>query len=96
MRDKTLFVTNSGETSPLHNHNSGIFHGGIASAPTFVILMSILMHDALNMLQGNARQAFEQWDLADVVYAADTVLIAVSNLIQFTFDGVYAGAAGRK
>lgn len=48
------------------------------------------------MLQGNARQAFEQWDLADIVYAADTVLIAVSNLIQFTFDGVYAGAAGRK
>jgi hypothetical protein len=35
----------------------------------FVILMSVLMHDALSMLQGPAREAFERGDLADVVYA---------------------------
>lgn len=53
------------------------------------------MHDALSMLQGPAREAFERGDLADVVYADDTLLMGVSTLYLTEYMQAVA-AAGRK
>ena len=79
MRSRHFFVTDCGETSALHSQMSGISQGCTLSPLIFVILMSVLLHDALSMLQGAAREAFERGDLPDVVYADDTLLMGVST-----------------
>ena len=95
MRSRHFFVTDCGETSALHSQMSGISQGCTLSPLIFVILMSVLMHDALSMLQGDAREAFERGDLADVVYADDTLLMGVSTLYLTEYMQAVA-AAGRK
>ena len=47
MRSRHFFVTDCGETSALHSQMSGISQGCTLSPLIFVILMSVLMHDAL-------------------------------------------------
>ena len=80
---------------PRLHFKSGISQGCTLSPLIFVILMSVLMHDALSMLQGDAREAFERGDLADVVYADDTLLMGVSTLYLTEYMQAVA-AAGRK
>ena len=43
------------------------------------MVMSVLLHDAVSMLQDGARAAYRRGDLADVIYADDTLLIGVSS-----------------
>ena len=79
MQDRWFYVTDCGETSAKHRQNSGISQGCTLSPFIFVILMSVLMHDAVNLLHGAARAAFDRGDLADIVYADDTMLLGVSD-----------------
>ena len=41
--------------------------------------MSVLLSDAVSMLSDGAKDAYAKGDLSDVVYADDTLLIAVSS-----------------
>ena len=41
--------------------------------------MSVLLHDAVSTLSAQAMHAYQQGDLADVVYADDTLVMAVSS-----------------
>ena len=40
--------------------------------------MSVLMDDAVRMLSIEARAAYERGDLAEVIYADDTLLVSIS------------------
>jgi hypothetical protein len=42
-------------------------------------LMTVLMHDAVGSLSAPARRAYQSGDLADVVYADDTLLLGASD-----------------
>jgi len=42
--------------------------------------MSVIMHDAVASLPDAARQAYDKGDLADLVYADDTLLIGASSI----------------
>ena len=44
----------------------------------FVMLMTMLMHDAIEFLSPAARESYNKGDLADIVYADDTLLLGVS------------------
>ena len=63
IRSRHFFVVNCGEISALYSQMSGISQGCTLNPLIFVMLMSVLMHDALSMLQGAAREAFERGDL---------------------------------
>ena len=57
--------------------------------------MTVLMHDAKQMLSDAARVAYEKGDLADLVYADDTLLFGVSS--KFLEEYLWAvAAAGRR
>ena len=43
------------------------------------MVMSVLLQDAVAMLSDEAAAAYKRGDLADVVYADDTLLISVSS-----------------
>jgi hypothetical protein len=45
----------------------------------FIVAMSILLHDAVDMLNTAASAQYSKGDLADVLYADDTLLIGVSD-----------------
>ena len=60
----------------------------------FIVLMSLLMHDAVGMLSPRAREAYERGDLADITFADDTLLLGASPkfLAEFLQAVVTAGA----
>jgi hypothetical protein len=50
---------------------SGISQGCTLSPLLFIIAMSVMMHDAVELLSPSARIAYERGELADLVYADD-------------------------
>ena len=68
---RQAFLCCSGHTSRLHRQHSGISQGHTQSS-YLVIFMSVLMHDAVELLGNSAIEAFRNSDLADLVYAQHT------------------------
>ena len=65
--------------SDARSQRSGISQGCTLSPLLFIIAMTVLMHDAVFSLSGSAKSAYEAGELADVVYADDTLLIGASS-----------------
>ena len=61
----------------------------------FIVVMSAVMHDAVATLGQPARQAYEKGDLADLVYADDTLLIGASSAHVTDFLAAVAQAGSR-
>ena len=51
---------------------------GTLSPLLFIVLMTVLMHDAVDMLPSQARSAYDRGDLADIRFADDTLLLGES------------------
>ena len=96
LRGRQFFVRDSASESSLRKQLSGVSQGCVLSPMLFVIVMSVLMADAVNLLPPGARRAFDSGDLADLCYADDnTLLIGVSAThLQDLLEAV--GAAGQR
>ena len=79
MRERRFFVEDNGVQSDLRPQLSGISQGCTLSPLLFIVVMSVVMHDAVQMLPPESRQAYDKGDLADLVYADDTLLIGASS-----------------
>ena len=58
-----------GRASSQRAQRSGISQDCTVSALLFVIVMSILLHDAVGMREESAKAAYDKGDLAELVYA---------------------------
>ena len=94
MRDRKFFVEDGGCKSTLRQQRSGISQGCTLSPLLFITVMSAVMHDAVAMLSPPARAAYDRGDLADVVFADDTLLVGANSKFVTEFIRVVA-AAGR-
>ena len=94
MQDRRFFVEDCGELSSLRPQLSGISQGCTLSPLLFVVVMSAVMHDAVAMLSPAAKAAHERGDLADLVYADDTLLLGSSTCFLEEFLRA-VGTAGR-
>ena len=79
MRHRRFYVEDQGSKSSLKSQNSGISQGCTLSPLLFIIVMTVLMHDAVSNLNGAALLAYNRGDLADIVYADDTLLLGTSD-----------------
>ena len=61
------FATGSGQRPQL----SGISQGCTLSPLLFILVMSVLMQDAVELLGPAARRAYDRGDLADLAFADD-------------------------
>ena len=70
--------------------NSGISQGCTLRSLLFIVAMSVLLHDAVGLLGPSAAQLYSTGDLADLVYADDTLIIGVDRLhIEEYLQAVY-------
>ena len=79
MRGRQFYVSDNGTQSSTRPQRSGISQGCTLSPLLFIIVMTVLMRDATDMLSPAAREAYAKGDLADIAYADDTLLVAVSQ-----------------
>jgi len=79
MRGRHFSVKDFGETSASRPQSSGISQGCTLSPLLFIIVMSVLMHDAVDLLGPSARSAYLRGELADLAFADDTMLMGVSS-----------------
>lgn len=84
MDGRCFHVRDFGADSSAKPQLSGISQGCTLSPLLFIIVMTVLMHDAVELLGPQARAAYEQGDLADLAYADDTLLF-----------GTVVGSSGR-
>lgn len=94
MRDRHFLVEDCGYKSTLRKQRCGISQGCTLSPLLFVTVMTAVMHDAVSMLTEQARAAYERGELADIVYADDTMLIGSNPRYVAEFLRAVA-AAGR-
>ena len=94
MRHTVFYVYDAGTGSSTKPQMSGVSQGCTLSPFLFIILMTILTHDAKHNLKDDAVLASERGELADLTYADDTVLIGVSEhqLRRFLVHVADAGA----
>ena len=78
-KDRVFEVRDGGTTSTKRLQLAGISQGCPLSPFLFGMLMTVLMHDAKNSLSHSAKQAYEQGDLEDVLFADDTLLISTTG-----------------
>ena len=78
MRNRHFFVQDCGCKSTLRKQRSGISQGCTLSPLIFVTVMTAVMHDAVSSLPQDARAAYDRGELADVVYADDTLLLGAN------------------
>jgi len=71
-------VNECGKASAKHRQDSGICQGCPLSPFLFIIVMTVLMTDAQAMLSKGAAEAIQRGDLADLLYADDTLVLGVS------------------
>jgi hypothetical protein len=76
---RRFYVSECGSSSALCPQLSGISQGCTLSPLLFIIVMTVLLHDAVAHLGPQARAAYDSNLLADLVYADDTLLIGVSD-----------------
>ena len=79
MRHRNFYVVDQGITSTTRSQKSGISQGCTLSPLLFIMTMTVLMHDAVSNLDAPSAAAYEKGDLADIVYADDTLLLATSD-----------------
>ena len=89
MRHRCFYVEDQGIKSATKDQQSGTL-----SPLLFIITMTVLMHDAVSSLSAPSRAAYDRGDLADIVYADDTLLLATSDhcLQEFLAKVADAGA----
>ena len=80
MVDRNFFVEEFGSRSANRPQSSGISQGCTLSPLLFLIVMSVLMHDAVQSVSPAARAAYDRGDLADLAFADDTLLMGVSSV----------------
>ena len=94
MQNRCFFVQDCGCKSSLRRQRSGISQGCTLSPLLFVVVMTAVMHDAVSFLPEDARAAYDRGELADVVYADDTLLLGANvKYVEFFLRAV--AAAGR-
>ena len=79
MRCRRFFVQDQGVKSDMKAQRSGISQGCTLSPLLFIMTMTVLMKDAVSSLGDSAGAAYQRGDLADIVYADDTLLLASSD-----------------
>ena len=85
MQERHFYVEDANIRSSFRRQRSGISQGFTLSPLIFVTIMSVIMHDAVASLPAAARAAYDKGDLADLVYADDTLLIGTNSEHLHTF-----------
>ena len=96
MRDRQFYVEDSGAKSDLRGQRSGISQGCTLSPLLFITVMSAVMTDSVAQLSEGAAEAYRQNQLADIVYADDTLLLGTSaqHVEEFLQCVARVGTAG--
>ena len=76
---RRFFVQDFGGVSDERDQLSGISQGCTLSPLLFIIAMSVLLHDAVGLLGVSGSSKYAAGELADLVYADDTLLIGVDQ-----------------
>lgn len=79
MTRREFYVTDCDVQSTRRPQMSGISQGCTLSPLLFIMLMTVLMHDAVTNLDVSTALAYARGDVADIVYADDTLLLASSD-----------------
>jgi hypothetical protein len=95
LETRTFFVKECGQCSTSRRQLSGISQGCTLSPLLFVMVMSVLLTDAMDMLSKGAKDAHMKGDLADMVYADDTLLLSVSDAHLNEYLHAVAAAGAR-
>ena len=77
--ERSSKVVDCNETSKQHAQNAGISQGCPLSPFLFVMIMTILMHDAAESLDSSDQRLLERGGLTQLLYADDTLLLGVSS-----------------
>lgn len=77
LQERTFSVREGADSSSPQPQLSGISQWCTLSPLIFVMVMSVLLHDAHSMLSPSAKSAYEAGDLSDLVYADETMLMSV-------------------
>ena len=92
MRHRRFYVEDQGVKSATKSQQSGISQGCTLSPLLFIMTMTVLMHDAVTSLGESSTAAYRRGDLADIVYADDTLLLASCDHYLQEFLGRVADA----
>ena len=95
LKSRKFFVSESGVDSLLRPQASGVSQGCTLSPLLFIIVMSVMMHDAVASLSPQARAAYQKGELADVTYADDTLLVGVAPKLVAEYLQAVAQAGKR-
>ena len=75
MKERRFFVQGSGNASTTRQQSSGVSQGCTLSPLLFVVIMSAVMMEAVALLSAEANEAYKNNELADIIFADDTLLI---------------------
>lgn len=76
--DRHFQVRDGMEYSKRHKQCAGISQGCPLSPFIFVMVMSVLVHDAVGLLGPKDKESFDRGDLATLLYADDTLVVGIS------------------
>ena len=79
MAPRKFIVRECNTTSTPKEQKSGISQGCTLSPLLFILVMTVLLHDAVESLSREAQDAYKSGALSDCVYADDTLLFGVSS-----------------